>query len=82
VLAPLDIWLADHGRQGALSEKSDRTWGITPDLSFKPESSLQEFFRQYLIRPLGRPADDRCDAASIIEQTTLVLWLEPRQHAP
>ncbi len=63
--------------------------GITPDLGFKPESSLQEFFRQHLIRPLGRPADDRCDAASIIEQTTLVLWLEPNvretgelQHRP
>ena len=63
--------------------------GITPDLGFKPESSLQEFFRQHLIRPLGRPADDRGDAAAIFEQTTLVLWLEPNvretgemQHRP
>jgi hypothetical protein len=67
VLAPLDIWLADHGRQGSLSEKGYRTRGITPDLGFKPESSLQEFFRQHLIRPLGRPADDRGDAAAIFE---------------
>jgi heme-degrading monooxygenase HmoA len=89
VLAPLDIWLADHGREGSLSEKGYRTRGITPDLGFKPESSLQEFFRQHLIRPLGRPADDRGDAAAIFEQTTLVLWLEPNvretrelQHRP
>ena len=77
MLAPLDIWLTGHGRQGALSEKGDRTRSITLNLGFKPESSLQEFFRQQLIRPLGRPADDRGDAAAIFEQTTLVLWLEP-----
>src|SRR5713101_10105642 len=59
VLAPLDIWLTGHGRQGALSEKGDRTRSITLNLGFKPESSLQEFFRQQLIRPLGRPADTR-----------------------
>ena len=89
VLAPLEVWLADHRRQGALSEKGDRTRSITPNLGFKPDSSLEEFFRQHLIRPLGRPADDRGDAAAIFEQTTLVLWLEPNvretgemQHRP
>ena len=48
-----------------------------------------KFFRRHLIRPLGRPADDRGDAAAIFEQTTLVLWLEPNvrescelQHRP
>jgi hypothetical protein len=58
VVAPLDIWLADHGRQGAFSEKGDRTRSITPNLGFKPESSLHEFFRQHLIRPVGWPADN------------------------
>src|SRR5229473_4584716 len=89
VLAPLNIWLADQNRQGALSEKRDRTRSITPNLGFKPDSSFAEFFRQHLIRPLGRPADDRGDAAAIFEQTTLVLWLEPNvretrelQHRP
>ena len=89
MLAPLDICLADHGREGALSEKGDRTRSITPNLGFKPDSSLEEFFRQHLIRPLGRPADDRGNAAAIFEQTTLVLWLEPNiretgemQHRP
>ena len=50
--------------------------GITPDLGFKPESSLHELFQQHLIRPLGRPADDRGDAATIFEQKTFILWLE------
>ncbi len=69
--------------------QGDRTRSITPNLGFKPDSSLAEFFRQHLIRPLGRPADDRGDAAAIFEQTTLVLWLEPNvretgemQHRP
>jgi hypothetical protein len=45
VLAPLEVWLADHRRQGALSEKGDRARSITPNLGFKPDSSLEEFFR-------------------------------------
>jgi hypothetical protein len=38
-----------------------------------------KFFRQHLIRPLGRPAHDRGDAAAIFEQTMLVFWLQPKR---
>jgi len=89
VVAPGDVWLADHDREGALSEKGDRTRCVMPHLGFKPESSLPEFFRRDLRCSLGRPADNGCDAAAIFEQTALVLRLEAHvgetgemQHRP
>jgi hypothetical protein len=58
-------------------------------LGFKSESGLSKLFRQDLSRPLGRPANDGCDAAAVFEQTTLVLRLEAHisetgemQHRP
>src|ERR1700722_16760452 len=87
--APVDVWPTDHGRQGALSEKGDRTRGVMPHLGFKSESGLSKFLRRDLSRPLGRPANDGSYAAAIFEQTLLVLRLETHisetgemQHRP
>src|SRR5580704_14874917 len=74
--APFDVWPTDHGRQGALSEKGDRTRCVMPHLGFKSESGLSKFLWRDLSRTLGRPSNDCGDAAAIFEQTPLVLRLE------
>jgi hypothetical protein len=58
-------------------------------LGFKSDSGLSKFLRRDLSRSLGRPANDRGDAAAIFEQTPLVLRLEAHisetgemQHRP
>ena len=42
---PIDDWPTDHDRQGALSEKGNRSRCVMPHLGFKSESSLSKFFR-------------------------------------
>jgi hypothetical protein len=74
--APVDAWLADHERQGALSEKGNGTGSVVPHPGFKLEPGLSEFFRRDLRGPPGWPADNGGDAAAIFEQATLVLRLE------
>ena len=74
----MDVWLTDHGRQGALAEKGDRARCVLPHLGFKSKSGLSKFLRRDLSRPLGRPANDGRDPAAIFEQTPLVLRLKAR----
>jgi hypothetical protein len=49
--APFDVWATNHGGQGALSEKDDRTRCVMSHLGFKSESGLSKFLRRDLASP-------------------------------
>ena len=77
VQAPADICSAEHGRQGAFSEKGDHARCASPHLRFELGASLPEFRGQDLIGTFGRSIDHSRYAAAIFEQAELVFRLQP-----